>query len=329
MALSNGRVARHQLEGDDTDRKNVGTGIHRAALDLFRGEISGRAEGDSGLGQLAGREDGLGDAEIHDLDRAVLEDSNIGRLDVPVDDPALMSKLEALANLDQNRDDGVFVGYHIGLEQLVEVVSGEKLLDDVRDVALDPEVKDESDVAVDEVADELGLLLEALSHLVVRRGAHLDRHFPFDKGIPALVNDAKAADSDLLDHLVLTDCRRLIHVAYFSGNILKTPQGSHALVPVSVSRVRCRPPMMDTGTETVSTGEASRYALGAVGQEEAEFFEMNLEIHSFHEHALRRSDPDRSKVQDRAQAGRRHLVTDFLRRCRRRRDDADVNRTLG
>jgi hypothetical protein len=141
-----------------------------------------------------------------------------------VDYSALVGEIEALADLDQDRDYGVLVGHDVGFEEFIEVVASEKLLHDIRDFVFDAVIKDEGDIAVDEIADKLGFLLKALPHFVVRSGAHLDRHFPFDKGVPALVNDAKAADGDLLDHLILSNCRRLIHVAYFNGNDLRTPQ---------------------------------------------------------------------------------------------------------
>ena len=55
---------------------------------------------------------------------------------------------------------------------------------------------------------ELGLAEEALLDLLLVALAGLDRDVPLDERIPALVDGAEAADTDLLDDLVLADLRQ-------------------------------------------------------------------------------------------------------------------------
>ncbi len=97
-----------------------------------------------------------------------------------MDDAAVVGKIEALADLQEDRHHGPGVVDDSGPNQGVEIVAGEKLLNDVRDVVFDTEIEDQGDVAVDQVADELGLLVESLTHLLVGRGAHLHRHRTLD-----------------------------------------------------------------------------------------------------------------------------------------------------
>ena len=141
-----------------------------------------------------------------------------------MDDALLMREVKSLAYLEEDGDDGVLIRYDSCLEELVEVETGQELLNDVGGIVHDPVVEDKGDVPVDQVADELGFLLESLAHLVVRGGAQLDGHLALDEWVPRLVDDPETADGDLLDHLVLANHLRGRHGCYFSGNTDDAPQ---------------------------------------------------------------------------------------------------------
>jgi hypothetical protein len=115
-------LVRHHPEGED-----VGARIDLPAFDLLRGKVPGGAEGDSGLGELADRVLRLGDAEVEDLDGAVLEYPDVGRLDVAVDDPPAMCEVEGLADREEDRDDGPR-SLKVPAAASGEVEAGEKLL---------------------------------------------------------------------------------------------------------------------------------------------------------------------------------------------------------
>jgi len=111
------------------------------------------------------------------LDDAVFQHADVGGLDVAMNDPMLVGELESLTDLQQDRDDRPRVVLEdTGLEELVEVVAGEKFLDQVRNLVLDPEIEHQGDVGVDQVADELSLAEEPLPDLGVRSRTQLDRY---------------------------------------------------------------------------------------------------------------------------------------------------------
>src|SRR5690606_16984100 len=73
----------------------VGAGVDGLATSLLRGEVLGGAENGAGVGNR-GRvvRNGTGDAEVHDLDLAVLRDHDVARLDIAVHDQGAVAVLE-------------------------------------------------------------------------------------------------------------------------------------------------------------------------------------------------------------------------------------------
>src|SRR5262249_44928362 len=135
----------------------------------------------------------------------VVEDADVGRLDVPVDDARRMSVPEAFRDRDEDLDLASEGHRFAALDLPVEVFAGQKLLDDVGNAVLDAEVVDGRDVAMMEVAGELGLAEKPVLDLVVVDLAGLDRDRPLDEGVAAAVDGAEAAHTDLLGDLVFSD----------------------------------------------------------------------------------------------------------------------------
>ena len=82
-------------------RVDVAAGVHRFGLALLGAHEERRADHQAGLRQLLGRFRGrLGQAEVHDLDRAVGGPHEVGRLEVAVDQPGGVGGRDALAGVD-------------------------------------------------------------------------------------------------------------------------------------------------------------------------------------------------------------------------------------
>src|SRR6202008_4125761 len=93
-------VAAQQLVQHAAGGVHVGAGVDRLAARLFRGEVLGGADHGAGLrhrGRAAGQ--GPGDAEVHDLDLAVLVQHHVAGLDVPVDDAVPVAELQGGADV--------------------------------------------------------------------------------------------------------------------------------------------------------------------------------------------------------------------------------------
>ncbi len=198
-----GPLESEQLEGQDAEREEIGAGVVGAAADLLGSEVGGGPEGDAGLGQRLLVLGELGDAEVHDLGGVVFEDPDVRRLDVAMHDAARVRVLESAGDLHQVEELLRQAQELAALDLAIEILAGEVLLDEVGDAVLESEVVDRDDVAVVEIAGDLGLAHEALAGLGVLRGAGLDRHVALDEWIVRLVDDAEAANAYLFKDLVL------------------------------------------------------------------------------------------------------------------------------
>src|SRR6185436_2901926 len=190
------------------EREDVGAVVDRGAADLLGRQVGGGAERHAGARQVTRHVGELGDAEVHDLHRAVGGDPDVGRLDVAVDDAVTMRVLEPAGSLRQDVDALRRRQRLAARDDAVEVLAGEVFLHQVRNAVLDAEVVDGDDVAVLQVDGDLRLAEEAVADLRLLGAAGLDRHPPLEEGVAPLVDDAEPAGADLADDGVLAD---LIH----------------------------------------------------------------------------------------------------------------------
>jgi hypothetical protein len=95
-----GLLPGEQLEGDDGERVAVGGGRAALAHRLLRRDVRGRAEHLAGLGDLV-LEPEPGDAEVGQREAVALVEQHVGRLDVAVDDPLLVRRVERVGRLVQ------------------------------------------------------------------------------------------------------------------------------------------------------------------------------------------------------------------------------------
>ena len=132
---------------------------------------------------LGGLREHLRQAEVHDfrlrLAVAVTGEEHVGRLEVPVHHAAVVRERQRRGD---GQDDRERLGHRQPLH-LAEirgaVLADEALHDEVRHVALDPDVQDADDVRVIEACRHPALAHEAGAHLLVRRQVlvkHLEGH---------------------------------------------------------------------------------------------------------------------------------------------------------
>ena len=97
-----------------------------------------------------------GDAEIHDLGAAVLENSNVRGLDVPVDDTLRVGILEPSGDVNQVEQSFGLRHESAVTDLVVQVLARQELLNQERRPVFDAEIENADDIGVIELARDLG-----------------------------------------------------------------------------------------------------------------------------------------------------------------------------
>ncbi len=113
FAVKRARARQHLVE-DGAERKDVRACVGRLSLHLLRGHVAERPHHDAGLGAAAGRgrqvrlRPGgavrlrqLGETEVEDLDPSVVGDEQVLGFQIPMHDPLLVRRRQALCRLDR------------------------------------------------------------------------------------------------------------------------------------------------------------------------------------------------------------------------------------
>jgi hypothetical protein len=221
--------------------------------------VRDRAEHRAELRQL-GRVEAR-DAEVGDLHAAVVEQDDVARLDVAVDDAALVRVLQRGEQLG-HQPAGLGEREALArIEQALQVAAAHQLHDDERRIGAGvlAVLVDGDDAGMAEPADGLGLAPEAHSQLggEVRIGLiepqHLDRHRALDHRIEAFVDHAHGAAPELAADQVLAESLRGLH-----------RDGACPLPRAGVNRQRQPPCAARTSTLTCSVSSALIALKGAV-----------------------------------------------------------------
>jgi hypothetical protein len=226
---------RQTLIEADAEGEDVGAAVDRRALDLFGSHVVRRSEELSGGGEIAAAGD-LGDPEIHDLRPRAVEQDDVGRFHVPMDDSLRMSEVERLCNL---RDDvgGLLEGERPSLRQdFLEVLSLDVLHGDEGDAGgiVHADVEDGDDGRMVEDAGGLSLADEALLEFVglvfvaLSRPDRLQGDEAADQRIFGEVDDAHRPLAQLANDLITPE----LHQRAISAGTLFRP----AAVRVGVNR---------------------------------------------------------------------------------------------
>ena len=217
-----GLAAPQHLEEHAPEGPDVGAPVHRLAPGLLGRHVPGRPQEHPGLGPAGGeggglgpvlprasreRVDahGLGQAEVEDLDLAVLGDHDVSGLEVAVDDALLVGDLEGLGDLggdlhrvgDGDGAPGDALGEGLALGDLHDQ---EALAVHVLDAV------DAGDVGVGQRGEDLGLAVEALEALGVlgeALGKDLEGHVAAELGVLGAPDLAHPALAQLRGHLVV------------------------------------------------------------------------------------------------------------------------------
>ena len=208
------QLAGEQLVGDDAERVDVALRVDVLHRELLRAHVRRRTEHDAERRQLGIATAGaLGDAEIEHLDEVRCSsgrgDDDVVRLEIAMDDAAVVRLLEGAADLTQDQIHSLRKQRAV-LQDLSERLAAQKLHGDeqIPVVGL-PEVEELDGVGVLELSDRAALALEPLRVLIARRDIgeqDLDRDLAADSAQDLLgqIDPAHTALGDQAVDLVAT-----------------------------------------------------------------------------------------------------------------------------
>ena len=209
------RLAAEALVEHAAERVEVGAAVDRLALELLGGGVLERADEEARLRQTR-RGHLLRDPEVAQVDALRrLRDEDVRRLDVPVDEPAVVRRVERARDLLQQVERLPEPERPLLLQQRAQVDALDVAHGDVEEAVRLARVVDRDDVRVVERGGDLRLADEALAEGVVagqRRRHQLERDLPPQLHVLGLVDDAHAAAADHVRDPVAGELRACGHV---------------------------------------------------------------------------------------------------------------------
>src|SRR5690242_20403127 len=135
-------------------------------------------------------------AEVHELDSSVRQQTDIARLDVAMDHSSAVGGTQAVRDLDHDADLLQQRHGSAGGDDLVEILAFEEFHYDVGQTVIIPVVVDGNDVLVAEIAGGSGFVLEAGKELVISdRSEDLDRYGPPYSGVVCTIDDSETTSA--------------------------------------------------------------------------------------------------------------------------------------
>ena len=226
-----GRTAGHHLIHDHAEGVQVGPVVGMAALGLLRGNVVDTAKGF--LGQGVALVHDPGNAEVHDLDGAVLQHHHIVGLDIPVDDAPSVGVFQTLGDLHCEMQGLLPVQNALLFHVLFQGNAVDQLHNDEVGIVRGRNVVHLHDVGVAQHGNCLTLRTEAAAELLVPGKfifQYFDRNQPVQPMAASFIYNGHAAGSD--------DLKDLVPVVQQPSNILIHSQDKLLSLPIHQTSTR-------------------------------------------------------------------------------------------
>ena len=198
VVLREGNAAGEHLVEHAAERVDVGPPVDRPGLDLLGRDVVRGPDPGAGAGQAAGRPEPLGEPEVGQVDVLVLAlaaDQDVGRLDVAVHEPAVVSGVECAGDRGDHTPDLIHAEL-AAIDDLAQVRARHEAHREVEHAVVLAAAVDRDDVGVLQRGREPGLGLEAgdrVRVLGVLGRDDLQRHGAVQLRVGGLVDHAHAA----------------------------------------------------------------------------------------------------------------------------------------
>ena len=229
------RLTGEQSVQDRSQSVDVAQGRHQplAPGGLLGSHVGRRAEDGARFGQAAIVLDLLRQAEVAHMRFALLVKENVGRLEITVEDAALVGVVNSLGDRDHELRGVLRVG-GVRRECPAQARTADQLHREITLAVVLSHLVDRHDVGMVEPGDRLGLVLEPPQLRLAGERArpdHLQRHEAIETDLAGLVDDAHGAAAQLPANLVVAEvanpgawihgtiitCRSVAGAAEFGG----------------------------------------------------------------------------------------------------------------
>ena len=198
-----GCTAGQHLIHDDAEGIQVAAAVHMAALGLLRGDIVYGAERLARQRVLRGAD--AGNAEVRNLDAPVLQDHDVVRLDVAVDDAAAVCMLQRLGDLHGEMQRLAPVEPALLFQILLERDALDQFHDNIVHIAGAGNIIHTDDIRVRQHRDRLRLGMETSAELLIA-GEFIFQNFDCDQPVQPVaqcfIYDRHSAGADHFQDLV-------------------------------------------------------------------------------------------------------------------------------
>ena len=160
-----GRSACHHLIHHDTQRIDIGTGIHPATLGLLGADVVYAAQCFLGEGIALGHHPG--DTKVRNLDAAILQHHHIMGFDIPVNNATAVGMLQGFGDLNTKMKGLLPVQSTSGLHVLLQADAFDQLHNDIVRHNGGGNIVDRDDIGMAQHSNRLALRMEAAAEILI------------------------------------------------------------------------------------------------------------------------------------------------------------------
>ena len=206
-----------RLIKSDAQRVDVGAFVDFLVETLLGGEVARGAHQHAGGGETGGRAAHQSQTEVRDLDQSAIDDEQVGRFDVAVDDALLVGGLQSGGGLQHDASRPGLLDCFFRTQDLMQAAARDVLHDEEVATFILAHRVDLDDVGVVEASGALRLAQESLDIVGVLFQV-LTEDLDGDESVEGLlvspVNDSHAAAAELGDDAVVADTIQHLHPSY-------------------------------------------------------------------------------------------------------------------